>query len=75
MPLAIYDLGDVLTRIYDLPFHSSIYLPRVERYEVGTPCMEPGYFLDGSEMDVARHYGFVNWLNVAVSPTPAMRCS
>lgn len=66
MPLAIYDLGEVLARIYDLPFESAIYLPRATRYEVNTPCMAPGYSPDGSDEGVARHYGFIDWLNVAV---------
>jgi len=66
LPLAIYDLGDILTRIYDLPFGSAIYLPRTEWYEVETPCMTPGDCPDGSDAEVARHYGFVKWLNVAV---------
>src|SRR4051812_33738084 len=66
MPLAIYDLGDVLARIYDLSLGSAIYLPRVDRYEVNTPCMAPGDCPDGSDEVVARRYGFANWLNVAV---------
>jgi hypothetical protein len=66
MPLAIYELGDVLVHIYDLPFGSCIYLPRVDRYEVGTPCMAPGDDQDDNALAIASHYGFENWLNVAV---------
>ena len=66
MPLAIYDLGEVLALIYDLPFGSAIYLPRVARYAVDTPCMAPGDCPDWSDKGVARHYGFLDWLNVAV---------
>jgi hypothetical protein len=66
MPLAIYDLGDILARIYELPFESVIYLPRIDRCEVDTPCLAPGNCPNGSAEEVARHYGFVNWLNVAV---------
>jgi hypothetical protein len=62
MPLAILSLGEVLSRIYDFPFESAVYLPRVARYEADTPCMIAG---DRAEL-VARHYGFVDWLNVAV---------
>jgi hypothetical protein len=66
MPLAVYNLGEVLAHIYDLPFESTIFLPRFSRYEVDTPCMAPGYCPDGSDERLARHYGFVDWINVAV---------
>ena len=66
MPPAIYNLGDVLARIYDFPFESAIYLPRVERYEVDTPCMVLGDCSGGPDEGVARRHGFVNWINVAV---------
>jgi hypothetical protein len=66
MPPTIYNLGDVLARIYDLPFGSAIYLPHVERYDVDTPCMVLDDCPDVSDEGDARRYGFVNWLNVAV---------
>src|ERR1700722_20479961 len=67
MPLTIRKLGDVLLHIYDLPFEAGIYLPEVVRYEADTPCVVSSEEdEDGSFHQMCLHYGFKNWLNVAV---------
>lgn len=66
MPLAIFSLGDVLGRIYAFPFGGAVYLPRNTRFEADTPCMIAGERDGDGTHEVARHYGFVAWLNVAV---------
>ena len=69
MPLAVHNLGDVLTDIYRYPFGGAIYLPEADHYEICTPCficwsMQPE---DAPiEHSIALSYGFSRWLNIAV---------
>jgi hypothetical protein len=64
--MVIRKLGEALLHIYSLPFESSIYLPKVARYEVDTPCVVSGVDDKPSFHEVNLENGFVNWINVAV---------
>jgi len=71
MPIAIRELGDVLTHIYDFPFWAAIYLPEVAQYAIDTPCIVPEPVTWERSEEAALHqiclkYGFKNWLNVAM---------
>ncbi len=71
MPLAIRNLGEVLIQIYDFYSQTAIYLPKILEYEVDTPCIV-SWAATNDELDetalhlTCLHYGFKNWLNVAV---------
>ena len=61
-------LGYVLLHIYEFPSEGGIYLPVVDRYEVGTPCLVT--WADSGDEAIIHQTcideGFRNWFNVAV---------
>jgi hypothetical protein len=69
MPLTFTTLGYVLTHIYSFDPSAGIYLPSVERYEAGTPCIvaSPDRGTDYESLHrMCLDQGFRNWLNIAV---------
>ena len=71
MPLIETTLGDVLPRIYEFDLGATLYLPKVDRYEPGTPCVIAVSTTRNEAEEQALHLeclgrGFANCLNLAV---------